>query len=145
MMMNKGFTLLEMLLSIAAIAVIAGISVPVYQSFQVRNDLDVAAVTIVQTSRRAQALAQAVDGDTSWGIRMQSGSIVMFKGASYAGRDAAFDEIFQVPTSIVPSGVSEIVFTKFSGHPQTTGSITLSSNTNETRNIAINAKGAISY
>lgn len=142
---DKGFTLLEILLSVAAIAVIAGISVPIYQSFQVRNDLDIAAVTIAQSLRRAQALSQAVDGDASWGVYAQSGSMTLFKGASYAARDAAFDEVFEVPASIAPSGVSEIVFTKFTGAPQTTGAVTLTSTANETRNITVNAQGMVNY
>ena len=44
--MNKGFTILEVLLSIATITIIAGIIIPVYESFQVRNELDLAAGTI---------------------------------------------------------------------------------------------------
>jgi len=144
-MKNAGFTLIEILLSIAAITIIAGISIPIYQLFQVRNDLDIATVEIVQSVRRAQILSQAVDGDTSWGIKIQSGSIIVFKGVSYAARDATFDELFDVPTSMTPSGVSEIVFTKFTGLPQTTGTITLTSNANETRTITINAKGMVSY
>jgi len=144
-MKNAGFTLIEILLSVAAITIIAGISIPVYQSFQVRNDLDIATVEIAQSARRAQTLSQAVDGDTSWGIKIQSGSIVVFKGVSYAARDITFDEVFDVPTSITPSGVSEIVFAKFTGLPQTTGTITFTSNANETRTITINAKGVVSY
>ncbi len=144
-MKNAGFTLLEVLLSVAAIAIIAGISVPIYQSFQVRNDLDIATVTIAQAFRRAQLLSQAVDGDTGWGVFVQSGSITLFKGISYAARDTAFDEIFEVPTNITPTGVSEIVFTKFTGNPQTTGTIILTSSTNETRSIIINAKGMVNY
>lgn len=143
--MSKGFTLIEVLLSVATIGIIAGISIPIYQSFQVRNDLDIATVEIAQSARRAQVLSQAVDGDTSWGIKIQSASLIVFKGTSYATRDITFDEVFEVPTSITPSGISEIVFTKFTGLPQTTGTITLTSNTNETRNITINAKGMVSY
>jgi prepilin-type N-terminal cleavage/methylation domain-containing protein len=144
-MKNAGFTLIEILLSVAAITIIAGISIPVYQSFQVRNDLDIATVEIAQSARRAQTLSQAVDGDTSWGIKIQSGSIVVFKGVSYAARDITFDEVFDVPTSITPSGVSEIVFAKFTGLPQTTGTITYTSNANETRTVVINQKGMIDY
>ncbi len=142
---NKEFTLIEIILSIAIIAIIAGISIPVYQSFQTRNDLDIATVSIVQTLRRAQNLAQATDSDISWGVYISNGNITLFKGINYATRDIAFDEIFDVPTNIIPSGVSEIVFAKFTGLPQTIGTITLTSNTNESKNILINTKGMINF
>ncbi|HAZ17127.1 MAG: hypothetical protein UV70_C0005G0016 [Parcubacteria group bacterium GW2011_GWA2_43_13] len=142
---KRGFTLIEIILSIATIGIIAGISMPLYGSFQVRNDLDIAVSSIAQSSRRAQALSQAVDGDTSWGVNIQSGSMTVFKGASYAVRDSSFDEIVDVPTSISPSGMSEVIFTKLTGLPQTTGTFTLTSNANETRTITINAKGMVSY
>ena len=144
-MKNAGFTLIEVLLSITAIAIIAGISIPVYQSFQNRNDLDIAATTFAQTIRRAQVLAQAADGDMNWGTRAQSGSITLFKGVNYEGRDTAYDEVFDMPSSIIVSGTQEYVFTKFTGLPQTTGALTLTSMNNETRTITINANGMVSY
>ncbi len=142
---QQGFTLLEVLLSIAIIGLITGIGIPVYQSFQVRNDLDIAAVSMVQSLRRAQILAEAVDGDTSWGVKVQVGSIVVFKGVSYATRDANYDETFQIPTNISLSGTQEVVFAKVTGLPQSSGSGVLTSNNNETRTITINAKGMVDY
>ena len=137
--------MIEVMLSLAIIAVLAGISTPIYQSFQVRNDLDIAAVTIAQSMRRAQTLSQAVDGDTTWGVDIQSGSITVYKGVSYAGRDATFDELFDMPTSVTPSGLGGVVFAKFTGLPQITGTITLTSNASEVRSIVVNSKGMISY
>lgn len=142
---EKGFTLLEILLSVALMAVFAAVSMTVYQAFQERNELDIAAVTTTQTLRRAQMLSQAVDGDTNWGVKIQSGSITLFKGTSFASRDSSYDEVFDVPTNIIPSGVSEIVYAKFTGLPQSTGTITFTSSTNEVRNITINSKGTVSY
>lgn len=142
---QQGFTLMEVLLSIATVAIIAGISVPVYQSFQTRNDLDIATVSVAQTLRRAQLFSQAVAGDASWGVYVTSGSATLFKGDSFAARDNSYDEIFEAPTSLTPSGTPEIVFAKFTGLPQTTGAIIFTSNANETRTTTINAKGMVSY
>jgi prepilin-type N-terminal cleavage/methylation domain-containing protein len=141
----KGFTLVEVLLSIAAMTIIAGISVPIYRTFQIRNGLDIAAVTIAQGARRAQTLAEASDGDSSWGIRVGTSTIVMFRGESYAARNGSFDETFEMPASVTPSGLGEVAFAKFTGEPLATGSIILTTNTNETRTITINAKGMVEY
>lgn len=142
---QQGFTLLEVLLSLAGITIIFGISIPIYQSFQVKNDLDITANTWVQTLRRAQVLSEAVDGDSTWGVKIQPAGLILFKGASYGARDTTFDEIFTVPTSISASGTTEIVFAKFTGNPLATGTTTLTASTAETRTININAKGTLTY
>lgn len=134
-----------MLLSLAAMAIIAGIGVPVYQSLQARNDLDIAATTLAQDYRRAQALAQASDGDAMWGVNIGSTSIAVFKGASYATRDASYDENASIPTSITSTGVPSVVFTKFTGLPQTIGATTFTSSTGNTMVVIVNAKGMVAY
>lgn len=141
---EQAFTLLELLLSIAIIGVLAGLSLPVYRTLMVKNDLDIAADSTTSSLRRAQMLSQAVDGDTTWGVKVQSGSIVLFKGTSYAGRDANFDETFDVPTTIGVGGTTEYVFAKFTGFPQPTGTINLATES-DTRSVSINEKGTVSF
>lgn len=142
---QAGFTILEVLLSLTLIALIAGFSIPLYHKLQMNNDLDIAAVIMAQTLRRAQMLSQAVDGDTNWGVYAQSGSITLFQGASYVERNTELDEVFSVPTTITPSGTREFVYSKFFGLLQKTGTLTLTSDNNETRNLVINEKGIITY
>lgn len=142
--LNKGFTLIELLLSVAIISALAGLSLPVYRTLLSKNDLDISATVTASSLRRAQALSQAVDGDTTWGVKAQTGSIVLFKGASYAARDTTYDETFGVPTSIGFGGVSEIVFAKLTGLPQTTGTINLSTES-DARSVSINEKGTIGF
>lgn len=137
--------MLEMLLSVAIIALIAAIGAPVYLNFQTRNDLDIAAQTFTQGARRAQALSRAMEGDSSWGTHLASGSVTVFKGASYAARDAAVDETYDIASSITFSGTTDYVFAKLTGLPAATGSTTLTSVNNETRTIALNAKGTVTY
>ncbi len=139
-----GFTLLELLLSVAIISVLAGFSLPVYRTLMMKNDLDIAGGTIASSLRRAQVHAQAVDGDTTWGVKVQSGGTVIFKGASFAVRDTTYDETFDMPTTINVSGVSEIVFAKLTGIPGTLGTINLSTES-DNLSLSINEKGMVVY
>lgn len=142
---KQGFTLLEILLSVALLSAIVSIGMPLYQSFQVRNDLEIAVVTMANAVRRASTLARASDGDASWGVRTATGSITLFKGTSYAARDAAYDEDFSVPTSLSFSGTSEYVFSRFTGFPGASGSTTITASINETRTLTVSAKGMVNY
>lgn len=142
---SPAFTLMEALLSISLITVISGLSLTVFYGFQSRNDLDVAVNTIAQSYRRAQILSQSVQDDSTWGLKIQPNSVVIFKGASYIGRDDNFDEIFEIPSVITLSGVQEIVFTKLSGAPNNFGLTTLNSINNDSKDITTNSKGMISF
>lgn len=141
----RGFTLIELLISIALVSVVTVAAIPIYREVQSRNDLDIAANTVAQTIRRAQVLAQGMDGDTSWGVNAAAGAVTLFRGASFAARDTAYDEVFDVPSVITPSGLTEVVLTKFTGAPITTGTLTLTGLQSEARTITINAKGTITY
>lgn len=142
---RKGFTLPEVLLSLTLLSIIGGMTIPMYRTFMVRDDLDIATITLAQNLRRAQSLSQAADGDMTWGVRVGVGSILVYKGASYVLRDSAFDENTQMTTLITPSGINEVNFSKVYGLPNATGTFMLTSQTNETRNVTINEKGMVNY
>lgn len=142
---QSGFTLVEMMLVVSVVAALGGISAPIYQSFQIKNDLDVVTNNVAQTLKRAQVLSQASDGDAAWGVKAQSGSLVLFKGATFAARDAAYDEIFDIPGTIAPSGVTEFNFAKMTGLPASPGTLILTSSSGDARNVIVNAKGMVAY
>lgn len=143
-MTKRGFTLLEMLLSVAIIALIAGMGVPVYQSFQNRNELDIAANALAQSLHRAQVLSQNQDGDSSWGVHIATGTITVFQGNSFASRDAEFDEVSVIPSSMMYTGTDEYVFSELFA-TTTMGTTTLTSINNESRSIVVNERGRVEY
>lgn len=144
--MSRGFTLLEVLLSVAIISVITGLSLPVLTSFNNRNDLDITTQRVVSQFRRAQTYSRGVNGDSQWGVHIQAGSAILYKGATYAGRDTAYDEETIIPATFSITGISDVVYSKLAGAPSQTGSITLTNTiSNEARTITINAKGMVSY
>lgn len=143
--MQRGFTLIELLLSVTILTLLVGLSLPVYESFVRRNDLDLTTQSAVSMIRRAQTYARGVDEDSIWGVRFQSSSISLFKGTSYAARDINFDETLLLPSSMTISGTTEITFAKLSGIPSQTGTVTLASSINDTRTVMVNAEGMVNY
>jgi len=140
---KRGFTLLEMLITLAIIVSLSALSFPFISNFQKRNDLEVATNTAVQTVRRAQSLSVASDGDANWGVSIIPGDIVIYRGSTYAARDNTYDEKYSISTNITASGVTDVSFAKLSGLPSTTGTLTLSNG--DTKAITINGKGVVNY
>lgn len=146
MRLNKGFTLLEVLLSVAILGIIAGISLPIMASFNGRNDLDVTTQSIAMQLRRASTYSRGANSDSQWGVHAQSDSVTLFRGTTYASRDTSYDETTPIPNSFTISGINDVIFSKVDGSPTSSGSITLTNtNSNETRTITVNAKGMVSY
>ncbi len=142
---TRGFTLVDILLSVSLLAIIGGMTIPSYHTFMVRNDLDIATISLANNLRRAQSLSQSADGDMTWGVRVGVGGILIYKGANYITRDVTYDENTQIPKSIVPTGIIEVNFSKVIGTPNATGTFMLTSQANEIRNITINEKGMVEY
>jgi len=74
-----------------------------------------------------------------------TGSIVVFRGTSYAGRDSSYDEVFSIPTNLAFTGVSEVVMDKLTGYPQTTGTTTLTTVSGDSHGLTINSKGMVTW
>ncbi|MFH1188835.1 MAG: type II secretion system protein [bacterium] len=145
---KKGFSLLEMLLSIAIISLIGGLSLPIYYSFQARNDLDLATDVITQVVRRAEILSRTMTYDDGWGVYITSGTATLFKGSDYTSRDTSYDEISSIAPSVqISGGAVEITFIKMTGNP-ISAPITITLNSTSANNISIitiNEKGTISF
>ncbi len=134
-MKHSGFSLVEMLMVIGIIGVVGGITVPLYRDYQVRNDLNVATEQVTQGLARARLLSQSAQGDAGWGFYIPDG--VLFKGDSYATRDESADEIYEMPSTIATSGLTEVSYSKNKGVPGEIGQITLTAQDNEERTILI--------
>jgi Tfp pilus assembly protein FimT len=143
---KKGLTLIETLLGVALMVVLFGLSAAFYQSFQVKNDFNVATNTIAQTLRRAQMLSRTMQSDSNWGVYIKKGSITLFKGSAYMIRDEDEDEIFTVPNSIAFSpDPTEVVFDKLTGDLSSSKTLTLTTMNGDTVTLSVNSKGMVEY
>ena len=143
---QAGFSLMEMLLVVAILAIITVICVPIYASLQNTNGLNIATNTLVQDLYQAQLLSRNETYNSAWGVAISgpNQTITLYAGTSYASRNTAYDTVFSFQTTSTVSGLSEIDFSMFYGLPQSTGSITLKSG-NTTNTVTINSEGMVDY
>ena len=141
---DPGFTLLEMMLCLAIIAVAAGLSVPVYMRFQQAQNLDGTAEQIVDDLRRAAQYSRDGYFDATWGVHTNTGSVTLFRGSSFASRNAAYDETKALPGSVDISGISDVTFSKIDAQPSTTGAIIVSTAGN-TKTIGVHSYGMVDF
>ncbi|MFA6039381.1 MAG: prepilin-type N-terminal cleavage/methylation domain-containing protein [Candidatus Peribacteraceae bacterium] len=121
--LRRGFTTIELLVVLAIIAVLAGLTFPFARSLFFKNDLSLSADQVNTALNRARTLAlEGMRGD-SWGYSVEHG--VIFKGASYAMREPAFDESLGIVGGVAVSGIPEVTFRHIEGAPSATGSIIL--------------------
>lgn len=140
---TRGFTLIELMLVLGLLTILISITISSYNYFMEPENLASAKIGVVEAVRLARIRSQSGNGDSTWGVKLTSTEVVIFKGASYTMRDPEYDQSLDL-LGTIPSGVNEIVFDKISGLTSTTGIITLTNNFGSI-NILINEKGTLTY
>jgi prepilin-type N-terminal cleavage/methylation domain-containing protein len=141
---SGGFTLVEMILSVALVGIAVGIGASLLQTFQANADLDASQSTYVGMIRRAQTLAMTQSYDSPWGVHAENGFIALFQGSSWETRDPEHDEVHQLSESISVSGLSDVTFEKLTGLPTGFGTTTLVSYESENF-VYVNEVGLVSF
>ena len=143
----RGFTLIELLVVIGILIIVAGLSIPFFQTFQASSDLYTHAHTITKTLRRAQQQAIAGRHESSWGVYFDNGDkkFILFKGQDYATRDQSYDEETEYPSSFSVSTDfgDEIYFSLYSGAPRTAGTVTITGQSSASKSISISDIGLV--
>lgn len=148
--MHKGFTIIETVLTVAVLALVVSLSTPAYRNFIVKYQLNVSARDSQQLIRTAQVLSMATRDDDQYGVHYTTGSggtIILFKGASYASRDLTYDELtYTLPNSLSLSSTisgSDVVFLKREGSTSNIGTLTLTSTDGDFRDLIVNSVGMV--
>jgi len=142
--MNKGFTIIELIIVITIVTIVFAISIAAYDRFLSSGVLDSAKFEIIQNIRSAQILAISGKDNLNYGVFITENQYTVYQGASYLNRTISQDKVFVLPNNIRASGLAEINFAKKTGLPNTTGTLILTHTTNNSKeNITINTTGLI--
>lgn len=144
----KGFTLIELIIVIFIIMILGALSVPFFQSFQVSSELYTLTDEVTRTLRNARVSAAAGQNSSKWGVKFDDSNkkFTLYKGNDFNTRDLDYDLVFNYKTifSISTDFTNdEINFDQYTALPSTQGTITLTSQNNQTHQITINSIGVI--
>ncbi|MDD4409254.1 MAG: prepilin-type N-terminal cleavage/methylation domain-containing protein [Candidatus Pacebacteria bacterium] len=121
----KGFTILELLLSVAMIAVLAAASVPLYSIYRSRGSVDSSSSIAVNSLRSAIIFSTSGKANSQWGVHFEKGKITIFKGDSFSSRDISYDKVVTLEDDVTFSGINDVYFNN-KGLPSQTGLVTVS-------------------
>ena len=147
---ERGFTLVEVLLAIGIALVLLVAATPLYTNLLISSQLNEHTSQIVQTLRIAREQSVARLNNAEHGLKIESDRYILYQGASYTLRNSAYDREIVLDSgvilswSLVGTGADgDITFSRGLGVPNSTGTITITHDTSGTRSIFINSLGIV--
>lgn len=138
----KGFTLIEVLLTISLVAIAAMMSSIFYGRFIFSQSIMVVSDQLEGSLREAQAYSMAGKDNVQWGVAIEAQNIILFQGDSFATRDREMDTVSTIDHGVTVAASSETVFARMTGVPDTQ-TVFVISDGHETKTYTLGASGAL--
>lgn len=141
---RSGFTLVEMMVVAAIFAVVAALGTVASFSLYRRHTLLAERDNVISVLSSARSSAMANADRTAHGVHFDETQYVLFRGSSYAARDAAYDQAFPLSGGLSASStVADIIFSPLEA---TTAPATVSlSDGSKSLSISFNSEGRIQW
>jgi type IV fimbrial biogenesis protein FimT len=148
---KKGFTLVEMLVVLAIIAILLLIAIPQFNKFRQAEVLNAASRDVLSSLEKARSNTLSSVNSSEYGVHFQSDQVIIFKGLTYSVGAVTNESIsISEPASItnvtlggVSGSTGNVYFNRLYGAPSTTGTVTISTSS-LSKTITISATGAAS-
>ena len=141
---SRGFTLIEILLIMAITVGIFVFSSPYTVKFYNSNLVEESRSGIIDALLQARHNAVLQKNDSDFGVKINNDAhnYVLFQGSTYDSREDTLDDIYYLLDAITVSEPTEIVFSKLTGVPSATGTITITYG-NFVKEISIDDSGLV--
>lgn len=121
-----GFTLLEIIISIGVLTLISSLALVSFINSRNVREVAISGQDVISVLRLAQSKALGGEDNSAWGIHLEQGQSVLFRGISYVG--ATFTQNFPLPARLeianisLTGGGSDVIFKRITGRTDQAGS-----------------------
>ena len=146
---KNGMSLLEIILSIAIAVIVLLITISLFSNYNEKQVLDNSIEKTFSILKEARSLTLSSRDDSSYGVHIEQGSVILFKGTSYVSNDPnnklnEIDKKTIISLINLNGGGSDVVFQKLTGKTSQYGTINVSlSDLSKTKVLEIGQTGLI--
>lgn len=143
---NSGFTLVEILVTVAVFGIVLSIGAFANVNLFTREISIQEQTTLVSVLQKARGRAMNNIHSTPHGVHIENGSdyYIIFRGDTYSSSSTTNEKVWR-EKKVAISGLTDIVFNQLSGNTTNTGTITLVDTAGKTKIVTINANGLIDW
>lgn len=146
--MRKGFSLIEIIVSVAALALVASAGWFSFASYAARRELDSGAARVAALITEARSKTLAGEGSAAYGVHFESDRAVLFRAPTYTvGNADNKTELMsrRISISTISFSGSEVIFKRLTGAAVSAGSVTLSvrGNASVSKTVSVGLSGTI--
>lgn len=145
----KGFTLLEVAISVGIVVLIGTISLVSFINSRNVRDLTTSGQNVLSVLRLAQSKTLGGEDNAQWGVRLEQSQFILFRGATYSG--STLTQAYAIPSSIeivninLSGGTSEVVFRRLTGQTDQSGSfdVRVRGSSSQTFPVTVDSSGKV--
>lgn len=146
---SKGYTLIEIVIVIAILAILSTVTASVYKRYQTSQALDKDTALVSSLLNQSRVLTLSSKDNVKHGLYLEANQVTLFSGSSYVVGTST-NVVFPLNNTVslsatLPSGTTSIIFERLTGKTFQNGTITLTSlvNPSSTKSITIYGSGII--
>lgn len=144
--MRDGFSLIELIVIMSVLILLAAASFPLVGRFTAKAFQTQIRDEYISALELAKSRARAGVNDSDHGVFLNTSTMVLYQGPSYAFRSTTFDYRIVVPSSVRIGGnfitSTDSTFQKYSGAPVSTSTVIFFTGAYQTT-ISVNERGVI--